>query len=100
MTAYSEACERNKAPILGRLRELLTRPGTVLEVGSGTGQHAVYFARHLPHLIWQPSDQESYLQDLRERIRLDGPGNLRDSLALDVRDKCWPGSCCRCRVQR
>ncbi|HAN66926.1 MAG TPA: methylase, partial [Halieaceae bacterium] len=52
---YSQACENNKQPILARLKEVFVGPGTALEVGSGTGQHAVYFAAALPHLTWQPS---------------------------------------------
>ena len=47
----SEACERNKGPILAVLREELAASRRVLEVGSGTGQHAVYFAAGLPQLL-------------------------------------------------
>ena len=54
---WSEACERNKAPILAILQESLRDAHSVLEVGSGTGQHAVHFARHLPQLGWQPTEQ-------------------------------------------
>jgi predicted O-methyltransferase YrrM len=52
--AYSEASERNKGPILRILAEAYRNCRAVLEIGSGTGQHAVYFARHLTHLTWQP----------------------------------------------
>ena len=65
-----EACERNKAPILGILSSAFAHTRVVLEIGSGTGQHAVYFAANLPHLIWQPSDTREYLPGLRERARL------------------------------
>ena len=54
---YSAACERNQGPILEHLREHFAGVHSVLEIGSGTGQHAVYFARHLPHLRWQPTEQ-------------------------------------------
>ena len=54
---FSQACENNKHPILEKLREVFVAPGTVLEIGTGTGQHAVCFAAALPHLVWQPSDQ-------------------------------------------
>ncbi len=47
---FSEACEQNKEPILAVLKEVFTSRRRVLEIGSGTGQHAVYFAAHLPHL--------------------------------------------------
>ena len=52
---YAQACDRNRDPILSVIKSLLADAGSVLEVGSGTGQHAVYFAGHLPHLQWQCS---------------------------------------------
>jgi cyclopropane fatty-acyl-phospholipid synthase-like methyltransferase len=85
----SEACERNKGPILEVLRAELDASGSVLEVGSGTGQHAVHFATHLPHLAWQPSELPEHLPPLAERVRLQGGENLRVPLALDVRDDPW-----------
>ena len=89
MLAHSEACERNKEPILAVLRGALASARTVLEVGSGTGQHAVYFAAHLPQLSWQPSEVPELLAPLAERIRLEGGANLRAPLALDVRETPW-----------
>jgi len=86
----SEACERNKGPILAVLREELAGTTRVLEVGSGTGQHAVHFAAGLPQLVWQPSELAAALPPLAERIRLEGGANLRAPLALDVRDDPWP----------
>jgi SAM-dependent methyltransferase len=86
----SEACERNKGPILAVLREELAGKTRVLEVGSGTGQHAVHFAAGLPQLLWQPSELAEALPPLAERIRLEGAANLRAPLALDVRDDPWP----------
>ena len=53
---FSQSCENNKDPILRVLKEAFRDASFVLEIGSGTGQHAVYFARNLPHLTWQPSD--------------------------------------------
>lgn len=92
MLPFSEACERNKGPLLEILQTLFAPPvRTVLEIGSGTGQHAVYFARNLPHLIWQPTDMTG-LADLNERIRLEGSPNVRPAIALDVRDEPWPVS--------
>ena len=58
---FSEACERNKAIILETISPILERIDTVLEVGSGTAQHAIYFASCLAQLNWQTSDQQSYL---------------------------------------
>jgi len=85
----SEACERNKGPILAVLREELAACTRVLEVGSGTGQHAVHFAARLPHLVWQPSELPENLPPLDERIRLEGGANLRAPVRLDVREDPW-----------
>jgi len=90
MLPFAEACERNKGPILGVLRTELTGRSCVLEIGSGTGQHAVYFARHLPHLTWQPTELASGLADLAARIRLEGGSNLRPPELLNVRQQNWP----------
>lgn len=85
----SEACERNKGPILAILASAFANTRKVLEIGSGTGQHAVHFAAHLPHLLWQPSDTGTYLAGLRERIAGEGTPNLLPALELDVRDQPW-----------
>jgi cyclopropane fatty-acyl-phospholipid synthase-like methyltransferase len=87
---FSEACERNKAPILAVLREVFAGRTRVVEIGSGTGQHAVHFARHLPHLSWQPTDRREYLTGLAARIEAEGTSNLRPPLELDVRQPEWP----------
>lgn len=84
----SQACERNREPILRILRDAFAHVRSVLEIGSGTGQHAVYFAAHLPALIWQPSDTPEYLPLLRERVQAEGGANLRKPIELDVR--AWP----------
>jgi cyclopropane fatty-acyl-phospholipid synthase-like methyltransferase len=88
--SVSEACERNKGPILEILAGAFTHTRRVLEIGSGTGQHATHFAAHLPHLIWQPSDTGDYLSGLRERIAAEGTPNLRPPIELDVRHQPWP----------
>jgi cyclopropane fatty-acyl-phospholipid synthase-like methyltransferase len=85
----SEACERNKGPILGVLKAELARTRAVLEVGSGTGQHAVHFAAQLPHLSWQPSEVPALLPELAERMRLEGSANLAAPIALDVSCDPW-----------
>jgi len=91
--AVSQACERNKGPILAVLGAELAASRSVLEIGSGTGQHAVHFARHLPHLSWQPTEVSSELAPLEERILAEGPPNLAPALALDVRVHPWPVEC-------
>jgi cyclopropane fatty-acyl-phospholipid synthase-like methyltransferase len=88
--AVSAACERNKDPILAMLGSELAASRSVLEIGSGTGQHAVHFARRLPHLSWQPTELGAELAPLAERIRLEGPPNLAPAIALDVRAHPWP----------
>ncbi|MEE4186277.1 MAG: DUF938 domain-containing protein [Gammaproteobacteria bacterium] len=90
--AFSAACERNKGPILEVLQRWLTAARTVLEIGSGTGQHAVYFARRLPWLEWQPTDTGDYLDVLRGALGADRPPNLRAPLELDVRRSPWPAA--------
>ena len=90
MLPVSEACERNKGPILAVLAGELAASRSVLEIGSGTGQHAVHFARHLPHLSWQPTELGAELGPLSERIHLEGPPNLAPAIALDVRAQPWP----------
>ena len=87
---FSEACERNKAPILAVLREVFAGRTRVVEIGSGTGQHAVHFARYLPHLSWQPTDRREYLTGLAARIEAEGTPNLRPPLELDVLQSQWP----------
>jgi SAM-dependent methyltransferase len=88
---FSEACERNKGPILEVLRRhLATTQGVVLEVGAGTGQHAVHMARHLPGLTWQPTEQAMHLAMLSARISLEKVPNLLLPLELDVAQTEWP----------
>jgi cyclopropane fatty-acyl-phospholipid synthase-like methyltransferase len=89
MLTQSDACERNKGPILEVLRAELAASARVLEIGSGTGQHAVHFATHLPHLAWQPSELPENLAQLAERIRREGPANLQPPQPLDVREDPW-----------
>src|ERR1700688_1187867 len=90
MLPFSAACERNKDPILEVLRIRFAGRAQVLEIGSGTGQHAVHFARALDHLIWHPTEQLAYLADLAERVKLEGTHNLRAPTLLDVRQAVWP----------
>jgi SAM-dependent methyltransferase len=90
MPVFSEACERNKQPILGVLIDELAGSSRVLEIGSGTGQHAVHFARHMRHLEWQPTDRADFLPDLAARIAEEGTSNLLAPIELDVLHERWP----------
>lgn len=86
---FSPACERNREPILAVLRQHLADCRSVLEVGSGTGQHAVHFAAALPHLRWQASDRPEQLAGIRARLDQAGLANTPPPLALDVAGA-WP----------
>lgn len=72
---WSEACERNRAPILAVLQRHLAPRERVLEIGSGTGQHAEHFARALPHLQWQASDHPDHLPGIAARLQVAGLPN-------------------------
>jgi cyclopropane fatty-acyl-phospholipid synthase-like methyltransferase len=87
---FSDACERNKGPILEVLQRAFADRSVVLEIGSGTGQHAVHFATHLPHLSWLPTDRLANLASLASRINLEAAPNIRLATVLDVTQKVWP----------
>ncbi len=87
---YSQACENNKAPILAVLKTAFSKSRKVLEIGSGTGQHAVYFAENLPHLTWQPSDQVQYLNGVQHWIDDSQLTNISRPITLDVTQSPWP----------
>lgn len=87
--AHSDACERNKDPILEVLRREFAACTHVLEIGSGTGQHAVHFALAMPQLVWQPTELEDAMPGLRRRIFREGPPNLRAPVLLDVTATPW-----------
>ncbi len=88
--SFSQACENNKGPILQKIQPVFNELTTVWEIGSGTGQHACYFAQHLPHLIWQATDLEENLIGINCWIEETSLPNLPKSLALNVADKGWP----------
>ncbi|MDV6319482.1 DUF938 domain-containing protein [Chromohalobacter sp. HP20-39] len=84
------AAKRNRDPILALLREVLPDSGRVLEIASGSGEHAVYFAQHLPTLVWQPSDpSERARRSIAAWQRHAALANLHLPLALDVTQP-WP----------
>jgi SAM-dependent methyltransferase len=89
MLPHSDACERNKGPILQVLRPAFSACQHVLEIGSGTGQHAVHFAVEMPGIVWQPSETADVMPALRKRIFNEGPSNLRAPVELDVTQLPW-----------
>ena len=86
---FSQACENNKQPILEVLQQELSGCDSVLEIGSGTGQHARYFAERMPRIAWQPTDRAPNLAGI-ESWREDYEGsNLLPAQPLDVSDPVW-----------
>jgi len=87
---FAPACERNRDPILDVLRAQFADRSRVLEIGSGTGQHAVHFAAALPHLTWQCSDRADYLPGIRAWLGDAQLPNTPEPLELDVARGAWP----------
>lgn len=88
---FAPACERNKEPILSVLLDHFADRRRVLEVGSGTGQHAVHFAASLPHLVWQTSDRAENLPGICAWLDDAALRNTPPPLTLDVSGR-WPTS--------
>ena len=84
MKQFSESCEQNKLPILEILTLYAGNASTLLEIGSGTGQHAVYFAEHFPHLQWQTSDLSESHPSIHAWITDSPVNNVSAPLLLDV----------------
>jgi len=87
---FAESCVQNGEPILRELRRLLAGARQVLEIGSGTGQHAVHFAGAMPHLVWQPTDLPGSHAGIEAWRRDAGLPNVRPPLTLDARRGPWP----------
>jgi SAM-dependent methyltransferase len=90
MKPYAESCEQNRAPIQAVLEDLFADRRQVLEIASGTGQHAVYFAQAMPHLTWQTSElpeNHAGIQAWLDEARLP---NVLPPLAIDVTAPAWP----------
>jgi len=90
MPPDSPASERNKRPILEVLRTEFRNARDVLEIGSGTAQHAVFFAQELPHLTWQTSDLPENHDAIRARLARGAPTRVKPPLLLDVEDAAPP----------
>jgi len=87
---FAPSCARNRDPILAVLRPLLARTHRVLEIGSGTGQHAVHFAAALPRLCWQTSERAEHLPGIGAWLDEAALPNTPPPLALDVARGPWP----------
>lgn len=86
---FSQSCINNRQPILTVLQRVFATASRVLEIGSGTGQHAVFFARELPHVRWQATDLAENLPGIRQWIADQPAANLLEPLMLDVTGD-WP----------
>ncbi|HEY0846903.1 MAG TPA: DUF938 domain-containing protein [Noviherbaspirillum sp.] len=87
---FSAACERNREPILAILRDVLKDARQVLEIGSGTGQHAVFFGAALPHLRWQTSDLPQNHASIHGWLHEAALPNVLPPFELDVSSDEWP----------
>jgi len=87
---FSQACVENAEPLLAVLREVLAKSSNVLEIGTGTGQHAVTFGRALQHLSWQTSDQSHYHSGIEQWLADAELGNVLPPMALNVSTDSWP----------
>lgn len=87
---FNPAAERNKAPILAVIEHYLLNARTVLEIGAGSGQHALFLAAQLPHLRWQASEQPSQFEGLCANLADARLANLAPPIALDVLCEPWP----------
>jgi hypothetical protein len=90
MKPYAESSEVNKVPILAVLKDIFANRKRVLEIASGTGQHAVYFGRELPHLTWQPSELKQNIVGIQAWLDEAQLTNVPAPLAIDVNDARWP----------
>ena len=87
---FAPAAERNRESIASVIVPLFSDIKTVLEIGSGTGQHAVYFAARMPHLVWQTSDLTHNHDGIRQWIAESALSNVMPPLELDVDEARWP----------
>jgi len=87
---YSESCDQNQRPILDVIKPYLEKQNAVLEIGSGTGQHAVYFAKKLSHLMWHTSDRKEYHAGIRQWLDDAELDNTQQPITLDVTHSVWP----------
>lgn len=87
---YSESCDQNREPILEVIRPVLANCSQLLEIGSGTGQHAVAFARAMPQLTWHTSDRQENHAGINMWLAESELDNVRPPVALDVSSDRWP----------
>ncbi len=87
---YSESCDQNKSSILSIIEPIFSNCHEILEIGSGTGQHAVCFAGKMSHLHWRCSDCEPYIAGINQWINESEVTNVVAPISLDVSKSEWP----------
>ena len=91
MQGYSQAAENNKAPIAHIMSRHLPPNASILEIGSGAGQHALHMSNTFPGITWLPSEREVVVPILRANLAHYGPNNIQPPLVLDLTDFTWSG---------
>lgn len=87
---YSESCDQNQDHILSIISPLFSSSKSVLEIGSGTGQHAIYFAKNMPQLTWHTSDCLDYHAGINSWLSESGIDNIEKPFELNVSTSRWP----------
>ena len=91
MQGYSQAAENNKAPIADIMGKHLPPDASVLEIGSGAGQHALHMSHAFPGITWLPSEREAVVPILTANLALYKSNNIQPPLVLDLTDFTWSG---------
>jgi len=91
MKPFAESCEQNKHVIFEVIEKHFSGCQNILEVGSGTGQHAVFFASKLPHLLWQPSEQAENISGILQWLEDYPSNNIQSPITLNVNET-WPAN--------
>ena len=89
MLGFSQAADNNKAPILTVLSKYLQAGDVVLEMGSGSGQHAIHMAQALPYVTWYPSEHPAALDTLKHNLEACGSDNIATPLSIDIAKDTW-----------
>ena len=92
MEGFSQAADNNKTPILDVLKDWLKPGASVLEIGSGSGQHAIHFSQALSNIQWLPSDRPAVQSLLQHNAKKYGSSNLLVPITLDLAESEWPAS--------
>ena len=96
MQGFSQAADKNKAAILAVLADWLPQKANLLEIGSGSGQHAIHMAGELKHINWWPSDRTSVLPMLTDNVAAYGSANILTPISLDLVEDIWPAETFHC----